>query len=125
MFSLSNKGSFDKTEAWLKRVQNLKIAAVMNNAGARGVAALAANTPRESSETAGLWDFHVESGGGKHSISWTNSHDAGGVPLVILLQLGHGTGTGGYVKGRDFINPPMQAIFDKIESDIRKAVNSA
>jgi len=89
------------------------------------VTALAAATPVESGETAKAWSYKIVKQGRSHSIEWHNSHVEGGSPIAILLQYGHGTGTGGYVQGRDFINPAIQPIFDQIAADIWKVVTSA
>jgi len=93
--------------------------------GREGVNALANATPNESGLTAASWDYEVINKGGSWTVVWTNSHIVDGTPLVILLQYGHGTGTGGYVQGRDFINPAIRPIFDRIADDVWKAVTSA
>ena len=87
-----------------------------------GVDALASATPVESGLTAASWYFEVESGGGRHRITWKNSNVNGGVHIAIILQYGHGTGTGGYVQGRDYINPAIRPVFDKIEAEVWKEV---
>lgn len=94
--------------------------------GARGVSALAAYTPVESGLTASSWGYLVEISGATSRIIWTNSNvTRDGQPIAIMLQYGHGTGTGGYVRGRDYINPAIQPIFDKIAEDVWKVVTSA
>jgi len=93
--------------------------------GQEGVAALESATPVDSRKTAASWSYKVTSSKGQHSIEWTNSHVVAGTPVAILLQYGHGTGTGGYVQGRDFINPAMKPVFDKIADNVWKAVTSA
>ena len=124
--SVQQKGDFHKTENFLKAMQQKStLAQILDKYGRAGVAALAANTPKESGLTAASWDYYVTIGEGRSSITWTNSHFAGTVPVVILLQYGHGTGTGGYVQGYDFINPTMRDIFDGIADDVWKAVQDA
>jgi hypothetical protein len=93
--------------------------------GREGVAALASATPVDTSLTANSWTYEVINEGGTHGIRWRNTHMAAGTPVVILLQYGHGTGTGGYVQGRDFINPVILPLFERIKADVRKAVSSA
>lgn len=125
MFTISSKGSFKNTEKFLQTMSKGDIFRSLDKYGQEGVAALSAATPAESGATAAAWSYEVTKGRGQQSISWTNGHIVGGVPVVILLQYGHGTGTGGYVQGRDFINPALKPIFDRIASDVWKAVTSA
>lgn len=121
-FSLSSSGSFKNTENYLKRMSRGDAFRVLNRYGSMGVEALRSATPVDSSETANSWRYEVERRSGRYSIKWTNSHMAGGTPVVILLQYGHGTGTGGYVQGRDFINPAIKPIFDKIADEVWREV---
>lgn len=125
MITFESSGDFRKTESFLSKISKRDIFAALDKYGRAGVAALASATPVESGITAASWSYEVSSSRGSHSITWTNSHTVGGTPLVILLQYGHGTGTGGYVRGRDFINPAVQPIFDKIADEVWKAVTSA
>lgn len=101
------------------------IRSTLERYGAEGVRALASSTPVESGLTANSWAFEVRNSGNSWTIAWTNSNIVGGVPVAILLQYGHGTGTGGYVQGIDYINPAVRPIFDKIAEDVWKAVKSA
>ena len=125
MISISSKGSFKNTEKFLQSMSKGDIFRSLDKYGQEGVVALSAATPSESGATAAAWSYEVTKGRGQYSISWTNGHIVGGVPVVILLQYGHGTGTGGYVQGRDFINPALKSIFDRIANDVWKAVTSA
>lgn len=97
---------------------------ILDKYGPIGVAALASATPRDSGLTAASWTYEVVQSPGYYSIRWGNTNDVGGRPLAILLQYGHGTGTGGYVEGRDYINPAIRPIFDQILADIDREVNS-
>lgn len=91
----------------------------------RGVAALAAATPTETGVTAASWSYEIERNGSDVTIWWTNTHlDSAGTPIVVMLQFGHGTGTGGYVQGRDFINPAIEPIFNEIADAVWREVNS-
>lgn len=125
MIAFESTGSFDKTEAFLTKMSKGDIFKALDKFGRVGVAALASATPVESGVSAASWNYEVTRSRGSYSISWTNSHMVDGVPLVILLQYGHGTGTGGYVRGRDFINPAAQPVFDQIATEVWKAVTSA
>lgn len=115
-------GDWGRTFKYLTKLGNKEYLEILDSYGQRGVEALASATPMESGETAGSWEYEIEySGGGNVTIAWKNTKTiATGEPLVILLQYGHGTGTGGYVQGRDFINPAVQPIFDEISEQIRR-----
>ena len=91
----------------------------------RGVAALQASTPKESGLTAASWDYEIETKGDITKITWINTHTVDGVNIAIILQYGHGTGTGGYVSGRDYINPAIKPIFDEISDEVWKKVTLA
>jgi len=123
--SFSSTGSFANTERFLKRIVSGEIYRVLNNYGSIGTRGLAAATPSESGETAASWYHEIEITPTSASISWKNRHMAGAVPVVVLIQFGHGTGTGGYVPGRDFINPIMRPLFDQIANEVWKQVTSA
>lgn len=125
MFSLEGSASFDKTISWLKGLQKLDIGKVADAAARKGVRALAQATPIDSSRAAASWGYKIEKSASKTTITWTNSNIENGFPVVIMLQYGHGTGTGGYVAGRDFINPAIKPIFDEIAESVWKAVISA
>lgn len=122
MFRMSQKGDWAKTTRYLERMKRLQLASVLNRYGQMGVNALANATPTESGLTAASWYYEVESGRGRHSIAWYNSNVNQGVPIAIILQYGHGTGTGGYVRGRDYINPAIRPVFDHIANEVWKEV---
>lgn len=122
--SVSSSGSTSKTENYLKKILRGSLHEKLSQYGERGVQALQSATPVESGETAAAWDYTIVKEGRSYKIAWTNNHLAGHTPVAILIQYGHGTGTGGYVQGRDFINPAMRPIFDEILADARKAVTS-
>lgn len=125
MFSFESTGSFSKTEAFLNRMLKDDIFQALDGYARQGVSALASATPIDSGITAASWSYEVKKSFGSYSITWTNNHVVDGRPIAIMLQYGHGTGTGGYVQGRDFINPAMKPIFDKIADQVWKAVTSA
>lgn len=123
--STSGSAVFSKTEAWLRRIQKLDIGAIAEAGAKRGVRALAQATPRDSALAAASWGSEVKRTKDVTTITWTNSDVENGFPVVIMLQYGHGTGTGGYVQGIDFINPAIRPIFDEIAQSVWKAVTSA
>ena len=125
MFSATSVGSFNKTFTFLERLQGGKMFDNLNSYGQRGVDALAASTPVETGETSHGWGYQVAKRRGGVSISWFNTHNEDGVNIAVIIQYGHGTGTGGYVQGRDYINPAMRPIFDKILDDVWRQVTNA
>lgn len=124
MITFRSKGDFSKTIRYLEKAKNAKMNSIFNKYGQDGVAALASATPVDSGETANSWNYKVEIQNGSATISFYNTHVNQGVPIAIILQYGHGTGTGGWVKGRDYINPAIQPIFDKIVNEAWKEVTS-
>ena len=124
MITFEAKGGWDRTESFLKRAIRLNLAPRLQAAAAEGVAALAAATPKESGLTANSWTAEVTIDANGFTIEWQNTHVVSGVPIAIILQYGHGTGTCGYVQGRDYINPAIQPVFDKIADEIWKEVTS-
>lgn len=123
--SLSSSGSWDNTEAWLqKMVSGPSIFSSLERFGQAGVAALSSATPRETSETANAWFYEIIQKAGSWSIVWGNNHVDDGRQIAVLLQYGHGTGTGGYVEGRDYINPALRPIFDRAVAEGWKVVTA-
>lgn len=122
MIEITQRGNFDHTERYLSRLKSDQLDSVLNRYGSLGVAALSNATPRESGRTAGSWYYTVVSRTGYYSIRWHNSHVEDGVPIAIILQYGHGTRTGGYVEGRDYIMPAMRSIFDQMAAEAWKEV---
>jgi hypothetical protein len=109
---------------FLTKASDNRIFDSLSKYGQEGVEALAAATPADSGLTASSWSFEILKDSTSWSIVWSNSHmdDNGATPVAILIQLGHGTGTGGYVAGRDFINPALRPVFDRIEAEAMKVV---
>lgn len=122
MISFVVSGSFANLEQFLRRANTVDIRSVLEQYGQKGVAALAIATPIETGRAATSWSYEVSQNGGTYTISWTNSDIENGFPVVIMLQYGHGTGTGGYIQGRDFINPAIRPVFDDIANAVWKAV---
>lgn len=122
---IQTTGSFNKTEVFAKSVLAMHIPSMLRPFAEQGVAALSRATPMDSGLAAYSWDYEITKVGGKYSIIWTNSDVEDGFPVVIMLQYGHGTGTGGYVRGRDFINPAIKPIMDKIAEEVWRVVTSA
>ena len=125
MFSVSSQGSFKNTMSFLQTVQKLPLEQIVAPYVQMGVDALNAATPWDTGLAAGSWGSVIERKGGKLLISWTNHDVENGFPVAIMLQYGYGTGTGGYVAGRDYINPAIKPVFDQISEAVWKAVKSA
>lgn len=122
MISFRQKGDFSKLTRFLERVKEAVKIGELDKYGREGVAALASATPIDSGLTASSWYYEIKHGNGSVTINFNNSNFNEGVPIAIILQYGHGTGTGGWVEGRDYINPAIQPIFDKIADDAWKEV---
>nr|DAJ94310.1 MAG TPA: type I neck protein [Caudoviricetes sp.] len=118
-------GGFTKTERFLNRMKRREYLNVLDEFGRDGVQALRNATPVDSGATAEAWDYEIKRTRNYTEIVWTNSNINDGVPIAVILQYGHGTGTGGYVQGRDYINPAIRPVFDKIVEKAWKVVTSA
>lgn len=124
MFEISSKGDFNKTRDFLTKILRRDIFGELNRYGQEGVDALARATPQDSGLTSISWGYRIIKDRGRPGIEWYNTNEVNGTPVAILIQYGHATGTGGYVHGRDFINPAMRPIFDKIADGIWKKVTA-
>lgn len=122
MISFRQRGDFSKITRYLQRVKEEVILEILNRHGREGVAALASATPVDTGLTANSWYYQVERNNGKYSLAFYNSNIQNGVPIAVILQYGHGTRNGGWVPGRDYINPALRPIFDKVANDVWKEV---
>lgn len=123
MISFRQKGDFSKLTRFLERAKETVYLGDLNKYGRQGVAALASATPMDSGETASSWYYEIENNKESATITFYNSNIQNGVPIAIILQYGHGTRNGGWVEGRDYINPAIQPIFDQIVDDAWREVN--
>ena len=114
MITFKHRGSFKNTETFFKKLLKRDFLSNLNKYGKMGVEALSAATPRDTGKTADSWDYSIEESKNGVKIVWTNSNVNKGVNIALLLQYGHATRNGGYVMGRDYINPAIQPIFDQI-----------
>lgn len=122
MITFRHKGDFSKTTRYLERVKSAIRLSDLDKYGQAGVAALASATPTETGKTASSWYYEIEKSNSTIKINFNNSNINDGVPIAVILQLGHGTGTGGWVEGRDYINPAIQPIFDEIANNAWREV---
>jgi hypothetical protein len=122
MISFRQKGDFSKLTHFLEKSKEAVRLGDLDKYGREGVAALASATPVDSGETANSWYYKIVNRNGTATITFYNSNIQNGVPIAIILQYGHGTGTGGWVQGRDYINPAIQPIFDQIANNAWREV---
>ena len=122
MISFRQKGDFSKLTRYFVRVKESAKLKDLDKYGRMGVAALESATPIDSGLTARSWYYDITEKNGVIRLDFRNSNIQKGVPIAIILQYGHGTGTGGWVEGRDYINPAIQPIFDKITENAWKEV---
>ena len=124
MISLTSKGDFRKTEKFMKNARTKKLMSILKQYGEEGVAALMIATPLDTGRTASSWRYEIKVENNCIRLVFHNDNIQNGVPIAIILQYGHGTGTGGWVEGRDYINPAIQPVFDKIaKSAWKEAIN--
>lgn len=117
VISISGKGDFGKLTSFLERIKEPFGAGLLDKYGREGCAALAAATPVDTGLTASSWSYEITRKNGTAVISFHNSNIQNGVPIAVILQYGHATGNGGWVEGRDYINPALRPIFDKIVNE--------
>ena len=122
MISFRQKGDFSKLNHYFERVKEAAKIGVLDKYGQAGVSALSSATPVESGKTASSWYYEIKRQNGSVALEFYNSNVNNGVPIAVILQFGHGTGTGGWVRGRDYINPAIQPIFDKIVNEAWREV---
>lgn len=125
MLSITHSGSFSKTESFLKSMSKLNVLSILNKYGMEGVSALSRATPVNSGIAASSWSYQANVSSSGYSITWSNTNVENGFPVAIMLQYGYGTGTGGYVQGRNYINPAIGPIFDKIADEVWRVVTAA
>ena len=122
MIRIRHKGDFSKTTRYLEKAKRAARISDLDKYGREGVAALASATPVDSGLTANSWHYKIERVNGLVKISFYNSNIQNGIPIAIILQYGHGTGTGGWVESRDYINPAIQPLFDRIANEAWREV---
>jgi hypothetical protein len=125
MIKVKHKGDFSKTVKYLKRVSKASQVADLERYGKEGVEALAAATPVETGKTANSWYYVIERTKSSVTLKFLNSNIQNGIPIAVIIQYGHGTRNGGWVEGRDYINPAIQPIFDKIRDDVWREVTKS
>ena len=122
MIRLDCPGDFKSTEQWLRKFNTKRLISKLSKYGEMGVSALREATPKDTGLTAASWGYELEFSDNRAEIHWINTNFNHYVNIAIILQYGHGTGTGGWVEGRDYINPAMRPVFDKIAESAWKEV---
>ena len=125
MISFRQKGDFSKLDRYFEKIKETAKIGALDKYGREGVAALSSATPVDTGKTADSWYYEIKRQNGSVSLVFKNSNIVNGVPIAIILQYGHATGNGGWVEGRDYINPAIQPIFDKIAESAWKEVTKA
>lgn len=126
MISVKHRGNFDKIEGFFGSIKKREIYKRLDYYGQLGVEALSIATPVDTGKTAGSWTYKIQMNRDQISISWSNNNlTKTGIPVAILLQYGHSTGTGGYVKGRNYIKPAIRPIFDDIAKNVWNEVTKS
>lgn len=125
MISVKHSGSFDKTIRFLNKMKKRDVKTLLNKCGKRGVDLLSKNTPVDSGKTASSWRYNIIESNGIYTVEFLNDNIQNGVNIAIILQYGHGTRNGGYVQGRDYINPAIQQAFDEMTDALWKEVVNA
>lgn len=115
---ITHKGDFIKTLRFLRKLRSKKFYDKLSKYGQLGVDALREATPKDTGKTSESWSYQINITGSSATITWSNSNQNRGLYIAVLIQYGHGTKNGGYVQGRDYINPAMKPVFDKIAKDI-------
>lgn len=122
MIQIKQRGDFKKLEKYLKKSLGQDYMSVLEKYGQQGVTALSAVTPIDTGLTATSWSYEIIQNESTISVVWNNSNVQNGINIAIILQYGHGTRNGGYVSGRDYINPALRPIFDKMADAAWKEV---
>lgn len=124
MITFKQNRNFSNLSITLKRMKRFVDNISLEKYGKEGVTALASATPVDTGLTANSWNYKIEQTKNSVSITFYNTNIQNGVPIAIILQYGHGTRNGGWVEGRDYINPAIQPIFDRIANEAWKEVRS-
>jgi len=124
MIRIKAKGNYKRANSFFEKILEKIKHGALDKYGRMGCEALAANTPKASGKTAESWTYEIERQNGGAKIVWSNTNVNKNVNIAIILQYGHGTGWGGYVQGRDYINPAIQPVFDRIAEESWKELIS-
>ena len=122
MIRITQKGNYNKATTYLERLKESFKMGILDKYGQRGVEALSSATPRDTGLTSSSWEYEIEHSKNAFTLVFRNTNVNDGVPIAIILQYGHGTRNGGYVSGRDYINPAIQPVFDELVEELCREV---
>lgn len=125
MIRFTSSGSTKNMEKFLRNLKNKNFALLLQACGKKGVEALQKATPKETGLAGSSWQYRIRQNGRAVTIEWYNTNTENKFDVAVALQYGYTTGTGGYIRGRDYINPAMKPVFDEISDVIWKAVKSS
>lgn len=125
MITIRHSGDFDKTMKFLETMKKKDATAILNRYGEQGVSLLSAATPKKTGKTAASWSYDISRSNGRYVLSWNNSNINDGVNVALIIQYGHGTKRGTYVKGIDYINPVLEKVFKEMADELWKEVVNA
>lgn len=125
MIRFKHRGNFNKLQKFFFRMTNRDYLTILSEYGRKGVEALASSTPVDTGKTADSWEYTIETTSNRTTISWSNSNENQGYNIALMLQYGHGTKNGGYVRGLDYINPAIKPIFEAMAGELWKEVTRA
>lgn len=124
MIIINKKGDFKKANSYFEKLLEIFHKGILDKYGNLGVEILREATPKETGETANSWYYEISHSATKATVTWYNSHINEGYCIAVLLQYGHGTGSGGYVEGTDYINPAMKKVFEELADEAWKEITS-
>ena len=124
MITFRQQGDFSNLSKMLEKMREGVDLGILDKYGRAGVAALRAATPVDTGLTADSWGYEITRKKDSVSIVFTNANVQKGIPIAIILQYGHATGNGGWVEGRDYINPAIRSVFDKLADSAWEEVSS-
>lgn len=120
---IKEQGNYDRITNYLNRIKNLRLMHILEKYAKKGVDALESATPVRTGLTAGSWSYEIEQGDGIYRLTFNNSNVNRGVNIALILDIGHGTGTGGWVEGLDYLNPALQPIIDSLVNEVKMEVS--
>lgn len=124
LITFKQSGNFNKLEKFLQESKHITFKQILERYAQEGVEALSLNTPIDSGLTSMSWKYEIIKTSRGYIINWLNSNIVDGVPVAILLQYGHGTRSGTFIEGIDYINPAIRPIFEKISENLWKEVTN-
>lgn len=124
MITVTQTGDFKRITSFLEKAKEAFKLGILDKYGQKGVEALSSATPVDTGTTASMWRYEIQNEPAGATLSFHNDHINKGVNIAIILQYGHGTGTGGWVEGRDYINPAIQPLFEELANEAWKEVTS-